>query len=110
MMAYTASGQYVIKRAPTDHYMPPKDAPVDDADGPAPSANNQDGAGTKWNGLEWVADDAAAEQMYSSGTGPRVDRFSRATLLMIQKPENVVILDATKSFDLAVPVEAEIGK
>ena len=48
--------------------------------------------------------------MYSSGTGPRVDRFSRATLLMIQKPENVVILDATKSFDLAVPVEAEIGK
>ena len=29
---------------------------------------------------------------------------------MIQKPENVVILDATKSFDLAVPVEAEIGK
>ena len=30
MMAYTASGQYVIKRAPTDHYMPPKDAPAID--------------------------------------------------------------------------------
>ena len=97
MMAYTASGQYIVKRAPTDQYVAPPIAKADNA-----------GTGANADAAEENADEFEVPKI-TKATGPRVDRFSRQTLLMIQKPENTVILDATQSFDLAVPVEEEVG-
>ena len=101
--SYTASGQFVVKRAPIDHYVAPEvlTALVDGEDGEA--ADGADEVDTSTPG------DGEPDPKTTSGTGPKVDRFTRNTLFMIQKPEDTIILDATSSFDLAVPIEEELG-
>ena len=103
--AYTASGQYVVKRAPADQYVAPPTVDLTAA------AGEGEGEGAAAAGGGGGGDNSVVveETSRTSATGPRVDRFSRQSLFMIQKPENTIILDGTGSFDLAVPVEEEIG-
>ena len=103
-MGYTASGQFVVRRAPVDQYLPP-DPNAAGVISPTPAANDQDGVGATDGG----SDGGVPKRKMTKATGPRVDRFSRHSLFMIQKPEDTIILDATRSFDLASPVEEEIG-
>jgi hypothetical protein len=87
---YTMSGKYTVMRAVYD---PDEDAAGEFDDG------SQDGAAAQVS-----ADGTTLQSAVVYNPVPRVDRFTRSTLLQTQRPESVVIIDATDSYD---PDDAE---